>query len=123
MEKELQTITIYRGNLAGGNAGNHYYRDAERARMYTIDGKDEEISSMTIDTSKIYKKKPLPFSFGHGEGLISYVEGQETYNAIHNLWENTEEAAKAGYDAFWTNEGVNQPNAIFVVNKERFEEK
>lgn len=112
-------ITIYRGNLSFGPAGSGYDLDIERARMGATDGRYDLITSIFIDTCKIYRKNPLPRAFGHGEGMHPYVDGQKPHNAIDKLWENAKEAVVAGYDAYWVDEGEGQPNSVFVVNKER----
>ena len=114
-------ITVYRGNLAFGPAGSGYEVDVERARMGATDGRYDLITSLTINTHKIYRKNPLPRAFGHGEGMHPYVEGQKPYNGIDTLWETAEETVVSGYDAFYVDEGKGQPNSIFVVNKERFD--
>ncbi len=95
-------ITLYRGenttNRGGSNIGKYYSTDKEWAKQFTQTGQVNEVKSIQIPKSSIYIKDPLPLA----------TEEQE----FDECWAY---AKQNGYKAFMVNEGVGEPNSVFVV--------
>lgn len=93
-------VTIYRGVSSYNKNGNYWTTDKEWARQFTQSGRDSEVLTATIDSRKIYRPNPLPQATNEDEVGQSIIE-----------------AKQSGYDAVWVDEGKNEPNSIFVINK------
>ena len=93
---------MYRGVSAYNRTGNNWYTtDKEWARQFTQSGQDKEIIQKTINTSVIMKRENIPLP----QATIPEAIDQ----AIKD--------SKFGkFDAFWVDEGNNQPTSIYVVN-------
>ena len=93
-------LRIFRGESVHNRGGNFWATDPEQARQYTQAGRDREILTAYIDSSRVYKANPPPF-FGdekYFDQVMEYVVDE-------------------GYPAFWVDEGRYEPPSIFVVNK------
>lgn len=97
-----KNIKVYRGVSAYNRTGNNWYTtDKEWARQFTQSGQDKEIIQKTINTSVIMKRENIP--------LPQATIPEEIDQAIKD--------SKFGkFDAFWVDEGNNQPTSIYVVN-------
>ena len=93
-------ITIYRGESSYNRGGRYWTTDREWARQFTQSGRDSEIKTARIESSRIYREDPLP-------------------NATDEI--AMDKAMKAardqGFAAIWVNEGLNEPNSIYVLIK------
>lgn len=94
----LSEMFIYQGRSAYNKGSKYWSTDREWTRQFTQSGLDKEIAVSRIDPKKIYKKNPLP----------------SATNAIE-IEEAIEEARKKGYLAIWLDEGVNEPNSIYII--------
>ena len=94
-------IAIYRGISVYNKTRNNYYTtDKEWARQFTQSGLDNEIKKAYIDTKVIYTANPLPQATNEKE------------------MDNTIVLAKTnGFKAIWVNEGINEPNSIYIIDK------
>ena len=97
-----KNIKVYRGVSAYNRSGNNWYTtDKEWARQFTQSGQDKEIIQKTINTSVIMKRENVP--------LPQATNPDDIDQAITD--------AKFGkFDAFWVDEGQNQPLSIYVIN-------
>jgi len=93
-------ITLYRGISSHNRKGSYYSIDKEFARLFTQSGRDKEIETVRINDSDIYKKEPLPLATNEN----SFDEGLK-------------EAIKLGFKAFMLDEGIGQPNSVYVIDK------
>jgi len=93
-------IQLFRGEMASGQGNNYYSPDKEFARQFTQSGQDKEIRTIIMDEADIYRKFPLPKSYG--------FDDNELDNAIA-------EAKVKGFKALWTDEGEGQPNSVFLI--------
>lgn len=93
-------ITIYRGESVYNRGGRYWTIDREWARQFTQSGRDSEIKSAKIDSSRIYREDPLP----------SATDESAMENAI-------KVAREQGFAAIWADEGVNEPNSVYVLIK------
>lgn len=96
-----KVVTLYRGfRKSDLKEGNYFSTDKEFAREFTNLNEDSEIKELRIPADQIYRMKELP--------MASSV--QEIDAAI-------QEANSKGYKAFYVNEGVNQPDSVFFIDK------
>ena len=93
-------ITIYRGESVYNRSGRYWTTDREWARQFTQSGRDSEIKTARIESSRIYKEEPLP----------SATDELKIDNAI-NI------ARAQGFVAIWVDEGINEPNSVYVLIK------
>ena len=92
-------IKLYRG--VGHNEGNNFYSpDKNFALQFTHSGRESELITRTINASKIYKHNPLPR--GYGEDF--------------NFDKAIKIALSKGLNAIWVDEGINEPNSVFIIN-------
>ena len=93
-------IILYRG--IGYNEGSHYYSPSkEFALEFTRTGRESELIKRKVNSNRIYKHVPLPRGYGEEDLIFDKVK---------------EIAQKKGYNAFWVDEGIEQPNSVFVIN-------
>ena len=95
-----EMIPIFRGESVYNKGGNYWSLDKEWARQFTQSGRDFEIKTAQIDLSSVYIKNPLPHA----------TNEEEFDKAI-------EEAKKLNFFAVMFDEGIGEPNSIFVINK------
>ena len=95
-------IELFRGVGGNGQVGNYYTPDKEWARQFTQSGRDEEIKSIVINDSEIYKNDPLPKAYGFDENDLNII---------------IQKALQLGFKAIWVDEGTDQPNSVFFINK------
>jgi hypothetical protein len=93
-------ITIYRGMSAYNKNGNYFTTDREWARQFTQSGKDSEIITASIPKDKILRLDPLP-----------QATNEEDFDKALKM------ANERGYSAVYFDEGINEPNSIYVINK------
>lgn len=93
-------ITLYRG--VGYNEGNNFYSPSkEFALEFTRTGRESELLKMKVNSNRIYRHNPLPRGYG--------LEDINFDLAIA-------EAKRLNLNAIWVDEGVNQPESVFVIN-------
>lgn len=97
---EQKMLTIYRGISVHNRDGNYFTTNPEWARQFTQSGQDKEIFQVEIDPAIILKPSPLPQA----------TNDKEVNAAI-------EQAKAKGFAAVWVDEGVDEPNSIFVIRK------
>ena len=102
--KLAQLIPIYRGEYSGNKNGNFYSFNKEFAKQFTQSGQDNEIITKFIDLSKIYdpRKENLPLPNASNE-----KEFDQTLYKTKQL----------KLDGFIVDEGLNEPNSVYVLNK------
>lgn len=93
-------ITIYRGESVYNRGGRYWSTDREWTRQFTQSGRDSEIKIARIESSRIYRENPLPHC----------TDEAAMENAIKI-------AKEQGFAAIWVNEGLNEPNSIYVLIK------
>ena len=98
--KKAQQIQLFRGEMVSGQKGNYYSPDKEWARQFTQSGRDNEIKSIAIDQSSIYKKNPLPKAYGYDDNDLGIA---------------IQEAKQKGFRSLWVDEGQGQPNSVFMI--------
>lgn len=90
-------IKLYRG--IGYNQGDNYYSPSkEFALNFTRTGRESELKTKKIHTSKIHRHNPLPRGYG---------EEDENFEKAIDI------ARKNGKNAIWVDEGYNQPDSVF----------
>jgi hypothetical protein len=97
---EQKMLTIYRGVSVHNRDGNYFTTDPEWARQFTQSGQDKEILQVDIDPAMIFRPQTLPQA----------TQEEEVNAAIMD-------AKAKGFAAVWVDEGVNEPNSIFVFRK------
>lgn len=97
---DKKIIILYRGH--GYNEGNNFYSPSkEFALEFTRTGRESELTKIKVDSNRIYKNDPLPRAYG-----------MEDINFDNTI----KQASKLGFNAFWVDEGIDQPNSVFVIN-------
>lgn len=97
-------IKVYRGvSEYNKKYDNFWSTNKEWARQFTQSGLDKEIKQRTIDTSVIMKRDNAP--------LPRATSDKDFDQAI-------KDAEFGKFDAFWVDEGPNQPPSIYVINLE-----
>jgi GNAT superfamily N-acetyltransferase len=100
-ETTSQKIPIFRGvSVYNKKYDNYYTTNKEWARQFTQSGRDSEIKQAFIDTNVIYKANPLP----------NATSDEEISNTISIAKVN-------GFKAIWIDEGTNEPNSIYIIDK------
>lgn len=94
------TIPIYQGQSVHNKGSKFYTTDKEWARQFTQSGQDKEIKQFSIDSTLIYKKEPLPLATNE-----------------ESLTQGIQEAHDKGFKALWVDEGINEPNSIYVMGE------
>ncbi len=95
-----QVINIYQGRNQYNKSSRFYTTDMEWARQFTQSGLDKEIARFSMDSNDIYRSDELP----HATDEKSFDKG-------------VMDAKEKGYKALWIDEGVGQPNSIYVLDK------
>ena len=93
-------ITIYRGTSVHNKNGRYWTTNKEWARQFTQSGQDSEILTAKIDPTKIFKPDPLP----------NATDENELNQAVQT-------ARNQGFLAVWVNEGLNEPNSVYILSK------
>jgi hypothetical protein len=96
-------VQVFRGESTYNKGGNYYTTDREWARQFTQSGQDKEVFKGWIKEDRIYRPEPLP----------SATSEKEFDTAIA-------EAKAKGYSAVWFDEGVGEPNSVYVFNRRDF---
>jgi len=94
------TIQIYQGQNVYNKNSPFYTTDKEWARQFTQSGLEKEVKPFLVDSSQIYSKEILPLATNE-----------------ESLDEGIQEAKENGFKALWVNEGINEPNSIYVLDK------
>ena len=94
-------IPIYRGVSSYNKKGNSYWTiDKQWARQFTQSGLESEVRRATIDTRIIYRANPL-----------TRATSDSDFDRDIPI------ATANGFKALWVNEGNNEPNSIYVIDK------
>lgn len=91
-------ITLYQGQNVHNNGSKYYTPEKEWARQFTQSGQDKEIKTITFPEDAIYKKNPLPFA-----------TSDKDFDTVLS------EAKVKGFRAFWLDEGVGEPNSVYLL--------
>lgn len=96
--KISKSIRLYRGVNQYNKDGRYWTTDKEWAIQFTQSGLPSEIRSMTYPSEMIFRNDPLPNAVNAGE------------------LDKTEELAREnGFKAFWVNEGVGEPESVYII--------
>ena len=93
-------LRVYRGTSMYNRSGRYWTTDREWARQFTQSGRDQEILVAEIDTERVFRQDPLPRA-----------------TDVDEFTHAAKEAERLGYAAFWLDEGVGEPNSIYVLDR------
>lgn len=96
-------ITLYRGH--GYSEGENYYSPSKDFAMeFTLSGRESELTTVRVNTKRIYKHDPLPRGYGREDD---------------NFDKAIEIAKGLGMNAIWVDEGFDQPNSVFKIDPKK----
>ncbi len=99
--KAPKDITLYRGVARHQTGKNYYSPDKEFARQFTQSGLDSEIKTIKISPNEIYRPKELPDATRLSDIDLSIIQ----------------EAKNKGYKGVWMDEGLGQPESVYMLSK------
>lgn len=92
---------LHRGEYAGNRGGSFYSTDADFAREFTQSGRACEVTTVRVDSARIYEAHAVPFA-GDEDAMDAAMAA----------------ARAGGFGAIWVDEGHRQPRSVFVLDKE-----
>ncbi|MFA7219245.1 MAG: hypothetical protein WC119_01915 [Synergistaceae bacterium] len=96
--RTAKSIRLYRGESQYNKGGKYWTTDKEWAMQFTQSGLPSQVKSIILPDERIFRDNPVP----------SAVNAEE-------LDKTEERALSEGFDAFWVNEGVGQPESVYMM--------
>lgn len=96
--KLAKSIRLYRGKSQYNKGGKYWTPNKEWAMQFTQSGLPSQVESRTFPVERIFINNPLP----------SAINAEEL-DATEEL------AVENGYSAFWVNEGMDQPESVYII--------
>ena len=93
-----RNIRLYQGQSVHNKGSKFYTTDKEWARQFTQSGLDSEIRTISFPSKSIYRANPLP-----------QATNAEEMDVIE------QEARSKGFKAFWVDEGIGEPNSVYML--------